>query len=380
MDQIEQNEEINLWEYIEVLLRRKWLIIVPTCLLVLIVGIYSFLQTPVWEIDAVLQPSKFLSQTEDGRFTEVFVSEPKQIAGEINQASYNSIVAAETNADLRKMPKIQAENLRDTKLVRIWVRLPDIEKGKRILDSLFGHLQSELNKKIDVELKGIDSQIFTKENAIRQNDLLGKDKLNEIKMLEIKKTKLRQEITTEENKLKISEQRAQEITAEMKKIEIKIADFDERWKKVLSEQKQGTEAVLMLLYSSEAQTNSRYLNTLEENLSREKITQEMLQLSVKAKSEGIREFDAQIEKQKNEMEKVQTSSENIKQQTELLKRQKDRVDFANWVKVPTSSINPVAPTKIKNVLIAGICGLLFFGFLAFFLEYIEKNKKKIASK
>ena len=380
MDPIEQNEEINLWEYIEMLLKRKWLIIIPTFILVLIVGIYSFLQTPVWQIEAVLQPSKFLIQTQDGKFEEVLVSDPKQIAGEINQASFNNVIAAETNIDFDNMPNIQAENIRDTKLIRISVRVSDIEKGKRILDSLFGHLQSALNKKLDVELKGIDSQIATKESAIRQNELIGKDKLNEIKLLEIQKTKLRQEIATEENKLKISEQRAQEIAAEMNKIGIKVADFDEKWKKVLSEQKQGTEAILMLLYSSEAQTNSRYLNTLEENLSREKITQETLQLNVKAKSENIRELDAQIEKQKNEIEKIQTSSENIKQQIELLKGQKDRVDFANWIKVPTPSKGPVAPTKKKNVLIAGICGLFFFGFLAFFLEYVEKNKKKFSSK
>lgn len=338
MDPIEQNEEINLWEYIELLRKRKWLIIIPTFILVLIVGIYSFLQTPVWEIDAVLQPSKFVTQTQDGKFEEILVSDPKQIAGEINQASYNSIIAAETNIDLPKMPKIQAENLRDTKLVRIWVRDPDIEKGKRILDILFAKLQSELDKKVDIELKGIVSKI---------------DSLN------IQKDKINQEFISNENKLRISEDRFQNIIAEMKTVKKRIDDIDQQLKKAIDEQKQSIDAIAMLLYSNETQNNLRYYNTLDESLRAEKVNQETLRLDNKTKNGNLKEIDTQIN---------------------LLHEKKGRIDYSRWVKVPTSSINPVAPKKKTNVLVAGICGLFFFGFLAFFLEYAEKNKKKIAPK
>jgi hypothetical protein len=53
MNQTEHNEEINLMEYLEVPWRRKWMIIVPTILISIAVGILSFLQTPVWEVDAI---------------------------------------------------------------------------------------------------------------------------------------------------------------------------------------------------------------------------------------------------------------------------------------------------------------------------------------
>ncbi|MCP2597706.1 hypothetical protein NLC93_07545, partial [Candidatus Aminicenantes bacterium AC-335-G13] len=59
---------------------------------------------------------------------------------------------------------------------------------------------------------------------------------------------------------------------------------------------------------------------------------------------------------------------------ELLNERKGRMDYAQLVKEPTSSINPVSPKKKLNILIAGILGLMIFTILAFFIEYIEKQK------
>ena len=51
-----------------------------------------------------------------------------------------------------------------------------------------------------------------------------------------------------------------------------------------------------------------------------------------------------------------------------------RIDYAQLVKEPTASLYPVSPRKKVNVAIAGILGLFMFTVLAFFLEYIEKQK------
>jgi LPS O-antigen subunit length determinant protein (WzzB/FepE family) len=375
MNKPDSGDEINLWEYIQILSKRKWIIILPTALLATIVGIYSFLKTPVWEVDGILQPSKFLVQTQDGKFEEILVVDPKQIVGQINQASYNGLAAAALNLNPRKVPRIQAENLRDTKLVRIWLRDQDIEKGKKILDTLFAALQIDLNRKIDVELQGIDTQIAGYENGILLNELKIKDQHKEIEIYLIQKEKIRQEIVTEENKLQISERRAQALAEEMKAVKNRIDDFDDRWKKVLTEQKQGADAVLMLLFSSEAQTNLRYLNTLEENLSREKNTQEGLLLNAKSKAESLKELDAQIEKKKNDIDKIKNDTETLRQQSSLLKGRKARIDYAQWVKEPTSSLNPTGPSKILVILVAGFMGLVVMSFFVLFIDLIQKQKR-----
>jgi len=421
-------DEIELMDYLNVIWKRKWLIIGPTFLLAAIAGIVSFLIPPKWEIDAIIQPSKFFVQTEQGQFVEVVVVDPKQIAGQINQETYNRLIAAELNLDLRKFPELKSENLRDTKLVRVSVREHDVDNGKAILSSLFNHLKRDLDRKIDVEMKSIDTDIFSKENLIKENEigikeienqidlrkLRIKDKENEIKTREneikkrnndiklkeldaqskaIDKERIKKEIEANENKLKISEERVQNIMEEMKAVKARIDEIDEQLKRALAEKKQGGDAVGLLLYSNEVQQNLRYYNTLDEKLSTEKVTQENLRLNIRDKQEQLRQIDTQIqqinaqkdsiaaeidnimtqiaiikteiEKIKNEIEslrndiaKIQNTITNLQSEIRLLEDKKARIDYAQLIKEPTASIYPVSPGNGLNVVIAVQSNLL----------------------
>ena len=46
--------EIELMDYLNVIWKRKWLIIIPTFFLPLATGIFSFLTPPKWGVDAVI--------------------------------------------------------------------------------------------------------------------------------------------------------------------------------------------------------------------------------------------------------------------------------------------------------------------------------------
>ena len=162
---------MDLIEYLYILWKRRWLIIVPTVLLALIAGVVSFLLPPVWEVDAVIQPSKFFVQSEAGTFTEIIVVDPKQLAGQINQRSYERLINAQLNLDPRKFPELKAENPKDTKLVRISIKTKETEKAKAILNALFQFIKSDMDRKIDVEMKGISTQIVAKENTIKSKKL-----------------------------------------------------------------------------------------------------------------------------------------------------------------------------------------------------------------
>ena len=372
----EYKDEIELMDYLNVIWKKKWLIILPTLFCVVIVGIISFRLPRIWEVDAIIQPSKFFVQNEAGTFSEVVVVSPKQIAGQINQQSYSPLIAAELNLDIRAFPGLKAENLRDTNLVRVSVRENDTEKAKLILSSLFNHLKTDMDRKIDVEIKGIDTRIEAQENSIKQNELTIKDKLNEIKLKEIEKNMKSQEILSAVNKVKISEDRGKSILNELKTVKERINEIEKQQKNAFAEKKEGAEALGLLLYSNEIQNNLRYYNTLDEKLSSEKIIQENLDLQIKAGKEEIRKLDNQIEKVKTEIDKIKNMTENIKNEINLLNEEKGRIDYAQLIKEPTSSLSPVSPRKKLNVLIAGILSLMIFTILAFFLEYIRKNKAK----
>jgi capsular polysaccharide biosynthesis protein len=356
----EYEPEVELIDYFNVLWKRRWLIVIPTVLLALIAGIVSFLLPPKWEVDAIIQPSKFFVQTEQGAFTEVVVMDPKQIAGQINQESYDRLISAELNLDPRKFPELKAENLRDTKLVRVSIRTGETEKAQAILYSLYQHIKGELDRKIDVEIKGIATQAAAKENDI-------KTKTFDIQSKNIEIDKTQQEIIAAGNKLKISEERSRSLVEEMKGVKTRIDEIEKQQKTILAEKQGGVEALGLLLYSNEVQQNFRYYNTLEENLSAEKITQENLRLSMREKEQEIKDLKTQIEKINQEII-------GFRSDIELLNEKKQRIDYTQLVKEPTVSFYPVSPRKKINVAIAGGLGLFMFTMLAFIIEYIEKQK------
>ncbi len=374
MDEFEK--EIELIDYLNVIWKRKWLIIIPTFFLVVAVGIYSFLQPKAWEIDAIIVPGKFLTQTEGGAFAEVVVVDPRQIVSQINEKTYDILLAAELNLDIREFPKLKADNIRDTKLVRISIKEEDVEKAKLIIYSLFNHLKRDLDKKIDVETKGLDTQVAINENLIKQKGLNINNKGSEIKLNQIEKNKARQKILSSENKLKISEDRVKSILEEMKTVKKRIDELEEQQRKALAERKQGIDAISLLLYSNEVQHNLRYYNTLDEKLSNEKITQENLSLLAKDKNEDIKKLDTQIEKLKTEIDRINNEIEDVKNEIAFLKERKGRIDYTQLIKEPTSSLYPVAPRKKRNVMIAGILGMMIFTMLSFFLEYVKKQRIK----
>ncbi len=350
----------NLTDLLLVIWKRRWLIVLPTFALVLLAGIGSFLLPKKYEVDAIIQPSKMFVQTEAGQFEEVVVIDPRQTAGQVNQESYNRLIAAQLNIDIRKFPKLRAENIRDTNLVRVIVTEKDTETGKAILNSLFGILQKDFNKKIEVEIKGLDSQIIAAENEIKIKEL-------DIQSKEIEKAKKRQEIITAGNTIKISEQWSQSIVDELKSVKTRIAGIEAQQREMLKEKVEGVGAISLLLYSTEIQQNLRYYNTLDEKLSDERVKQEDLKLDIKSGEEDIKLLSTDVEKLKKEIE-------NLKNHINLLKERKGRIDYAELVKEPTPSLFPVSPKKLFNVVIAGLIGLAVFISLAFFLEFLEKQK------
>jgi len=331
----EYEDEFVLMDYLNILWKKKWLIVIPTFFLVIAVGIISFLLAKKWEIDAIIVPSKFLVQTEGGRFEEIVIVDPKQIARQINEATYNNLIATELNLDIRNFPKLKAENLRDTNLVRISTKEKDTEKAKLILFSLFNHLKRQLDEKVGIEIKGIDSDIKSKE----------------IEMLRIKR-----EIKGNKNKFDIVNQRKKDIEREMNDIRKRIEALEKEQRLSLKRvNRSESESIAMLLYSNEIQKSLRYFNTLNELLSSKKIAEENIKLEIDNKEKIINQLENEIDN---------------------LNEKKGRIDYTQLIKEPTSSPYPVSPKKKLNVLIAGILSLMAFTMLAFFLESLEKQKAK----
>jgi len=442
----DHDKEPRLIDYLDILWKRKWMIIAPTILFVGAVSVISYMSPKIWEVDMIIQPSNLFVQTEQGEFAEIVVIDPRQVAGQINQRSYDNELASELNMDIREFPRLHAETLRDTKLIRVFERGTDREKAKSILLSLFNHLKTEFDKRIEVEIKSIDTQIKNKRSSIIQNRIDIKDnenkialkqlqisdkgneiatkqneikkKANDIKYLEldaeskgIEKEKIRKEIDSLKAKSVISEERVKNILEEMKSVKSRIDALEARLEKALANQKQGSEALSLLLYSNEVQQSLRYYNTLDEKLSIEKIAQENNRMDRLAKEQDLRKLDTEISQIRTkcsslqaDIEDIQTEIKVVKTEIEkihkeialinndaerimsfisifesdisLLQDKKGRLDYAKLVKEPTSSVFPVAPNKKQNILVALFFSLVITSFLAFLLEYVSREKSR----
>lgn len=352
-------QEPSLIDFLLVIWKRKWQILLPSFALAVLAGLVSFLIPRKYEVDSIIRPSMIFAQNEQGNFQEVVVVDPRQVSGQINQKSYDRLIATQLKIDIAGFPRLHAENLRDTQLIRVSLRDGDVDRGNAILLALFKLLERDFNRKIDVEIKSIDAQVKASEFEVNRKNL-------DIKSLEIDQTRNREESRASANKLKLSEARYEGLSQEMKSVRQRVDGLEAQQKEVLKAQPEGATAISLLLYSSEVQQNLRYYDELAGKLNTEKMAQEDYKLAMKSAEQQIGQLGTQIERSKSEIE-------NLQSQISLFNEKKARVDYAQLIKEPTPSVYPVSPNKPFFVLVAGLLGLFFFTPLAFLMEYLKNN-------
>ncbi len=212
-------QEPGLMDFLLVAWKRKWQILVPSFALAVLAGLASFTIPKKYEIDTIIRPSMIFAENQQGNFQEVVVSDPKQVAGQINQKSYDRLLATMLKIDIAGFPRLRAENLRDTQLIRVSLRDGDINEGNAILLALFKLLEKDFNRKIDVEIKSIDADVKTNEYEINKKNL-------DIQSLEIEKVKNLEEMQSAANKLKISEEKVVGIVEGMKSVRKRVDALD----------------------------------------------------------------------------------------------------------------------------------------------------------
>jgi tyrosine-protein kinase Etk/Wzc len=114
---------------------------------------------------------------------------------------------------------------------------------------------------------------------------------------------------------------------------------------------------------------------------------EVLQLK-----KNIRDLNDQVSGLKNqvaEQELIQTrlmrNVDTARSTFEILTRKGEETKISSAIKAATIQVSvpatppefPVRPRKRQNVMIAGVVGLLASIMLAFFLEFLEKNRKNL---
>ena len=364
-----EENEIELFDYLNILWKRKWIIVIPTVLLVFLAGVFSYLKPVRMEVQALIQPSNILYQAPNGRLENIMVMDPQQLAIQINQGSYLLPIAERLNLDFEDVPIIMAENLRypdrpnylaSSNLVFVSALTDDVQTGKDVIHQLFDLVKRELDEKIEIEIDNIDnkiteaqSRIQSKEKEIEESDnkielikLQIVDKNNEIKIQEneikklmsslkekdldvdlkkITKAQTNKLIVSEKKKISIADERIQEIEEEMKEVKQRIDELYEQQKKALAQQKSQEEAIGLLLYSNEIQKNLQYYNELGRSASDLKMDKEDRILSVENNLEILRQLDKEIEQIGAIKETIHADIGNIQMGISGIKNETERI-------------------------------------------------------
>jgi uncharacterized protein involved in exopolysaccharide biosynthesis len=108
-----------------------------------------------------------------------------------------------------------------------------------------------------------------------------------------------------------------------------------------------------------------YINALQQNLDlRNKINNQIL------------DYNTEMENSKNSSKNIQIQIDILSKEIEDLKQKRDKINIIQVVQPPTSSPYPINSNVKRNTMLAGAVGLFLMLILAFFIETINKYKKR----
>jgi len=166
-----EEEEINLVDYIKVILKRKKTILVCALIAVCVAFLFYFFSTSVYEIDTIL---------EIGHMENFVPEDPLQIVQKIQNNAYSEIIKEKLNGE-NPLEDIEASNPEKTRLVKITAKTTNPTQVKLALDEINQIILKEHQEKLDIQKniildskKRIENKI---ENLENEKDIL-EEKIN----------------------------------------------------------------------------------------------------------------------------------------------------------------------------------------------------------
>jgi len=414
---VEQEVEIDLREYINVLIKRKGIIILIFLIAVITAALVSyFYLKPVYEASTILMISKPKYQVE---------LEPKiqtQIVPEISLATYESLIKDREieeevikKLNLEQPPyeltpdnlqgMITIEALKNTNLIKMNLQASNPELAKDVVNT-WAVLFVEKNKELHLK-ESKESQVFiedqlktSKQNLYKiEEDIREFNETNRIEILENeirgKAAKvLNYELRLADVKLSFKEENAkkEQIIATLKeqdkilKLNKSITD-DQFFHQLISYITKGNLEAINLTYVSEE------INPIYYNFAQKLISTNILISSLQAEEnqliENIDDFNLKLETLRKELAQEKLTQSRLEREYntakgvyDVLSQKAEEVKIAvatesGMVKIANLAYEPkypIKPNKKLNILIAGVLGLFIGIFVAYFMEFWQKGK------
>ena len=385
MDKIEQPElrdqmrehfedEVQLIDYLRVIWKWKWLIILGTFLCMVVAGVISFNMPKIYEVSMTIEPG-IIGVNGDGRF--IYLDSRDNIEGKIKGGSYNNRIQKALHINpLEKDIKFETSPQKGTNIIEITSEWEEnkIELGLRALEQLAVFLCKGYEKIFDHRKGDYEKRILIKQNKIKEIETQRKDidkqiliKLNEI---EGKKNNMK----LNEANLKIIRDRQKELLEEIKNVKDNTERIVQERNNIL-QHKGNADDISLLLYSTTIQQNVAYFNQLSNQINELKTKKEIASMKIENFKKDIDDINTEIERFKlKKTEGLQAKINELKVQIDILNLEKGTIECIRIIQNPEASIHPIKPKKTLIIILAGVVAFMMMMFLAFFVEYIQKAK------
>ena len=368
------DDEIELIDLLRVLWKWKWMILMGTLLCALVAFIYGFTHPAV----KMYKVSTFVEIDPNVTYS------PDKIKSSIELGIFNAQILKDLSSS-SAAPKIEPLAFeisipKGLNILHIVYKTPDPDVGKAVSGSLVKQIEGVYKERIEQVRSEIDDIVKTKERDIKdiedhimltekknKKDIMVKK--NRIKSSAVKLEALKEEIIRIENTMVYVKKAFQQAESNAEKLAAKI-------EAALVDSQNSTDHANIDVQVSAIQQLVNHPITLRNQidfLAREK---EKFLAEILSEENMIEELKAEIELMKIEHNSIKKRKiVKLKSEIESLKRNQDHITATLLKQNPTASPLPIKSKAKRNMLLAGVLGLFFFVFLAFFIEYIKNASK-----
>ena len=358
-DQIREHfdDEVQLIDYLRVIWRWKWLIILGTFLCMVVAGVVSFNMPKIYEVSMTIEPG-IIGVNGNGRF--IYLDSRDNIEGKIKGDLYNRRIQKALNINpLETDIELEVRPQKGTNFIKFSSEWEDteVEFGKKALVYLLGFISKEYEDIVQQRKGDYEKQILMKQNQIKEVEIQRKDIDKQILLnlnaIDEKKNNIKLNKAT----LNIMQDREKELLEEIKNVKNNTERIVKQRNNIL-QHKGNADDISLLLYSTTIQQNVAYFNQLSNQINELKTKKEIASMKIENLKKDIDDINTEIERSKlKKTEGLQATINELKVQVDILNLEKGTIECIRIIQNPEVSTKPVKPKKRLIVLLAGVLPL-----------------------
>lgn len=327
--------DVNVVDYVRVLVRRKKIILTVILLAIIIVVVYSVLSPKVYKIDTTLAVGKIENPATAG---VELVEDPLQVKQKIDNDIYGILIREKLSISEINYPKIKTENPKDTNLITLKIESDKTLQAQNVLSEINNAIINEHQEKVKNRLELVDKNIKSIEEKIKLAE-------SNIKSTENKMLPLDNDAGRIESKIKSVEDEKNNLEAKIGALQ-KVPNY---------QQDPGTQFALF---------------SAKEKLASKK--QEIENLYMEINTLKGQKDDLVIK-----INILKADIESLNSEINTLREFKGNIKETKIIKAPTVSERQVSPRPVLNTAIAMMMGLFIGILMAFGKEWWENNRRDL---